>query len=89
MRQVFLKAQNSSKKATKICEFKEICFRIFCLNKKGEKNMKTTFLATNDFTGISFWVISMAMLAATVFFFVERNSVKASWRTSVTLMGLV
>ena len=51
--------------------------------------MKTTFLATNDFTGISFWVISMAMLAATVFFFVERNSVKASWRTSVTLMGLV
>ena len=51
--------------------------------------MKTAFLATNDFTGISFWVISMAMLAATVFFFVERNSVKASWRTSVTLMGLV
>ncbi len=51
--------------------------------------MKTTFLATNDFTGISFWVISMAMLASTVFFFVERNSVKASWRTSVTLMGLV
>ena len=54
MRQVFLKAQNSSKKATKICEFKEICFRIFCLKKKGEKNMKTTFLATNDFTGIEF-----------------------------------
>merc|ERR1711916_297560 len=57
--------------------------------KGRKKNMKTTFLATNDFTGISFWVISMAMLAATVFFFVERNSVKASWRTSVTLMGLV
>ena len=36
MPQVFLKAQNSSKKAAKNCEFKEICFRIFCLNKKGE-----------------------------------------------------
>jgi bacteriorhodopsin len=31
----------------------------------------------------------MALLATTVFFFIERNSVKASWRTSVTLSGLV
>ena len=27
------------------------------------------------FVGISFWVISMGMLAATVFFFMERGSV--------------
>jgi len=46
-------------------------------------------LASNDFTGISFWLISMALLASTVFFFIERNSVKASWRTSMTLSGLV
>ena len=51
--------------------------------------MKEALLQPGDVVGISFWVISMAMLAATVFFFVERNSVKASWRTSVTLMGLV
>jgi bacteriorhodopsin len=31
----------------------------------------------------------MAMLATTVFIFTERNSVKASWRTSITLSGLV
>ena len=51
--------------------------------------MKTAMLASNDFVGISFWLISMAMLASTVFFFVERNSVKASWRTSITISGLV
>ena len=51
--------------------------------------MKTTFLATNDFTGISFWVISMAMLAATVFFFVERSSVSDEWKLSMTVSGLI
>ena len=51
--------------------------------------MKTAMLASNDFVGISFWLISMAMLASTVFFFIERNSVKASWRTSITISGLV
>jgi hypothetical protein len=43
--------------------------RFFCLNKK-EKNMKEVLLQPGDLVGISFWVISMAMLAATVFFFV-------------------
>ncbi|EMH80386.1 Bacteriorhodopsin-like protein [alpha proteobacterium HIMB114] len=51
--------------------------------------MKNVILQSNDFTGVTFWLISMTMLAATVFFFIERNSVKASWRTSVTLSGLV
>ena len=50
--------------------------------------MKTAMLASNDFTGISFWLISMALLASTVFFFIERNSVKASWRTSITYLVL-
>ena len=48
-----------------------------------------TMLAQDDFVGISFWVISMGMLAATVFFFMERGSVAAGWRTSVTVAGLV
>ena len=50
--------------------------------------MKTSMLASNDFTGLTFWLISMALLASTAFFFIERSSVKASWRTSMTLSGL-
>ena len=46
-------------------------------------------LASDDFVGISFWVISMGMLAATAFFFLERGSVAAGWKTSVTVAGLV
>jgi len=51
--------------------------------------MKTTLLQSSDITGITFWLISMALLASTFFFCIERNSVKASWRTSMTLSGLV
>ncbi len=46
-------------------------------------------LAQDDFVGISFWVISMGMLAATVFFFMEAGNVAAGWRTSVVVAGLI
>jgi bacteriorhodopsin len=46
-------------------------------------------LAQDDFVGISFWVISMGMLAATAFFFMETGNVAAGWRTSVIVAGLV
>mgnify|MGYP001182585228 CR=1 FL=1 len=59
------------------------------LGFSGVANAETIPLASNDFVGISFWVISMGMLAATVFFFMERGSVAAGWRTSVTVAGLV
>ena len=52
-------------------------------------NAATAILATDDFVGITFWVISMGMLAATVFFFMERGSVAQGWRTSVTVAGLI
>ena len=55
----------------------------------GAANAETVLLATDDFVGISFWVISMGMLAATAFFFMERGSVAAGWKTSVTVAGLV
>ncbi|MDC0044207.1 bacteriorhodopsin-like, partial [Candidatus Pelagibacter sp.] len=55
----------------------------------GVANAETAMLASDDFVGISFWVISMGMLAATAFFFMERGSVAASWRTSITVAGLV
>ena len=52
-------------------------------------NAATTFLATDDFVGISFWLISMGMLAATAFFFMEQANVSAQWRKSVNVAGLV
>ena len=52
-------------------------------------NAATTILATDDFVGISFWVVSMGMIAATVFFFAERNTVAQAWRPSVSVAGLV
>jgi len=55
----------------------------------GAANAETVLLASDDFVGISFWIISMGMLAATAFFFMERGSVASGWRTSVTVAGLV
>ena len=52
-------------------------------------NAATVYLATDDFTGITFWLISMGMLAATAFFFIEQSNVSAAWRKSVTVAGLV
>ena len=49
----------------------------------------TIFLATDDFVGISFWLISMGMLAATAFFFMEQANVATQWRKSVNVAGLV
>ena len=55
----------------------------------GQANAATALLQTNDFVGISFWLVSMGMIATTVFFFAERGTVAASWRTSLTVAGLV
>ena len=55
----------------------------------GVANAETVLLASDDFVGISFWLVSMACLAATVFFFLERSSVPAGWRVSMTVAGLV
>lgn len=46
-------------------------------------------LKPDDFVGISFWLISMALVASTVFFFIERDRVDAKWKTSLTVSGLV
>ena len=59
------------------------------LGFSGAANAETVLLASDDFVGISFWVISMGMLAATAFFFMERSSVAPGWKTSVTVAGLV
>ena len=49
----------------------------------------TTPLEADDFVGISFWVISMALIASTAFFFLERDRVSSKWKTSLTVSGLV
>ncbi len=46
-------------------------------------------LAADDFVGFSFWLISMALVASTVFFFLERDRVSPKWKTSLTVSGLV
>ena len=46
-------------------------------------------LPVDDYVGISFWVISMGMLAATAFFFMEQANVAVQWRKSVNVAGLV
>ena len=49
----------------------------------GVANAATTMLAQDDFVGISFWIISMGMLAATAFFFMERGT-SGSWLENVS-----
>ena len=48
-----------------------------------------TVLRPDDFVGISFWLISMALIAATAFFFLETQRVAGKWKTSLTVSGLV
>ena len=47
----------------------------------GVANAETALLASDDFVGISFWLVSMALLASTAFFFIER-SIGSSWLES-------
>ncbi|XKG29193.1 bacteriorhodopsin [Idiomarina seosinensis] len=46
-------------------------------------------LQPDDFVGISFWLISMALAAATVFFLWETQCVSGKWKTSLTVSALV
>jgi len=52
-------------------------------------NAAATLLQTNDFVGITFWIVSMGMLAGAAFFLLERNTIAVAWRASVTVAGLV
>jgi len=52
-------------------------------------NAATVLLKTNDFVGVTFWIVSMGMLAGAVFFFLERNTMAVAWKASITVAGLV
>ena len=49
----------------------------------------TQNLRPDDYVGISFWLISMALVASTAFFFLETQRVAGKWKTSLTVSGLV
>lgn len=46
-------------------------------------------LNPQDFVGVTFWIMSAAMLAATYFFFVERDRAVGKWKTSLTVAAMV
>merc|ERR1719238_1958145 len=47
------------------------------------------FLSPDDPVAISFWIISISMVAATVFFLMESMSVSSHWKTSMNVGALV
>ncbi len=47
------------------------------------------FLQASDFVGVTFWVVSIGMVASSVFFFYEGMHVKVAWRTSMVVAGLI
>ena len=50
---------------------------------------KSLMLDPGDFVGVSFWIISAAMVAATFFFFMERDRAVGKWKTSLSVAALV
>merc|ERR1712032_606283 len=54
-----------------------------------ERIQAAGFLDPNDAVAISFWIISIAMVAATVFFLMESMNVGGHWTTSMNVGALV
>jgi len=46
-------------------------------------------LTPNDYVGFTFFIGYMAMFAASVFFFFERQEVQGKWKTSLLIAGLI
>ena len=59
------------------------------LTMSGTSNANIDLLPADDIVGISFWIISMGLLAATTFFFFEIRSVASNWRTTLTVAGII
>merc|ERR1711879_406273 len=55
----------------------------------GTKEQLQGFLDPNDAVAISFWIISISMVASTVFFLMESMNVNAHWKTSLNVGALV
>ena len=46
-------------------------------------------LQADDYVGISFWLISIAMVASTVFFYAEARRIGGKWGVSLLVAALV
>ena len=46
-------------------------------------------LDPQDYVGVTFWIISAAMVAATYFFTVERDRAVGKWKTSLSVAAMV
>ena len=46
-------------------------------------------LDPHDYVGVTFWIISAAMVAATYFFTVERDRAVGKWKTSLSVAAMV
>ena len=49
----------------------------------------TKFVDPTDIVGATFWLVSIAMAAATVFLLFERRRVADRWKAPVTVAGVV
>ena len=50
---------------------------------------EVAFLQPDDFVGFTFWLVSIACLATTAFFFLEHGSVAPAWKASIAVAGIV
>ena len=46
-------------------------------------------LQSNDYVGISFWIISISLAATTGFLVIERNNVKPKWKTPISVSAMI
>ncbi|MBM3160965.1 MAG: rhodopsin [Bacteroidetes bacterium] len=51
--------------------------------------LSTVAIAQDNYVAFTFFIGTMAMMAASVFFFFELNNVPQKWRTSVLVSGLI
>jgi len=75
-----------------------LMFAYICLDKSKIYNAMSNFMylladvskiANDDYVGFTFFVGSMAMMAASAFFFLSLNQFDSKWRTSVLVSGLI
>ena len=50
---------------------------------------EVALLQPDDFVGFTFWLVSIACLATTAFFFLEHGSVAPAWKISIAVAGIV
>ena len=50
---------------------------------------EVALLQPDDFVGFTFWLVSIACLATTAFFFLEHGSVTRAWKASIAVAGIV